>query len=163
MVGLAGLGRALPPPALRRPAAAGRARPGARRPSPTVVLLDEPFASLDATSRASVREDVRGVLKAAGATAILVTHDQDEALSLADLVAVLRGGRIAQSATPTISTARRSTRTWPASSATPTFWAGCSVRARSGPPSAPWRVASGTAICPPDRRSPCWSGPSRSR
>ena len=67
---------------------------------PEVVLLDEPFVSLDANLRASVREDVRRVLKEAGATAILVTHDQDEALSLADLVAVLRGGRIAQCASP---------------------------------------------------------------
>ncbi len=67
---------------------------------PEVVLLDEPFVSLDANLRSSVREDVRRVLKEAGATAILVTHDQDEALSLADLVAVLRGGRIAQCASP---------------------------------------------------------------
>lgn len=67
---------------------------------PEVVLLDEPFASLDAHMRASVREEVQRILKASGTTTLLVTHDQDEALSLADLVAVLRDGKIAQCATP---------------------------------------------------------------
>jgi iron(III) transport system ATP-binding protein len=67
---------------------------------PEVVLLDEPFASLDAHLRASVREQVSVILRESSATALLVTHDQDEALSLADYVAVLRDGRIAQCATP---------------------------------------------------------------
>lgn len=68
--------------------------------SPRLVLLDEPFASLDAHLRASVRADVHGILQQAGTTAILVTHDQDEALSIADMVAVIRNGRIAQAASP---------------------------------------------------------------
>jgi iron(III) transport system ATP-binding protein len=63
---------------------------------PRIVLLDEPFASLDAHLRASVRADVQELLAETGITGILVTHDQDEALSTADRVAVLRGGRIAQ-------------------------------------------------------------------
>jgi iron(III) transport system ATP-binding protein len=67
---------------------------------PTVVLLDEPFASLDAHLRASVRADVQAIFRAAGTTAVLVTHDQDEALSMADRVAVLRHGQIAQFAAP---------------------------------------------------------------
>jgi iron(III) transport system ATP-binding protein len=67
---------------------------------PGVVLLDEPFASLDAGLRSSVRADVQRVLREAGTTAVLVTHDQDEALSMADLVAVIRGGRIGQTGTP---------------------------------------------------------------
>lgn len=67
---------------------------------PQLVLLDEPFASLDAILRASVRADVQAILRDAGATAILVTHDQDEALSLADRVAVIRNGRIAQLSAP---------------------------------------------------------------
>jgi len=67
---------------------------------PEVVLLDEPFASLDAHLRASVRADVQRLLTEAGATTVLVTHDQDEALSTADRVAVLRHGRIAQVAAP---------------------------------------------------------------
>jgi iron(III) transport system ATP-binding protein len=67
---------------------------------PAVVLLDEPFASLDAHLRASVRADVAGIFRRAGTTAVLVTHDQDEALSTADRVAALRDGKIAQYAAP---------------------------------------------------------------
>ena len=67
---------------------------------PAVVLLDEPFASLDAHLRATVRADVQEIFRRAGTTAVLVTHDQDEALSIADRVAVLRDGRIAQCAPP---------------------------------------------------------------
>jgi iron(III) transport system ATP-binding protein len=67
---------------------------------PALVLLDEPFSSLDASLRAAVRHDVRDVLRSAGTTAILVTHDQDEALSLADHVAIIREGRISQFDTP---------------------------------------------------------------
>jgi iron(III) transport system ATP-binding protein len=69
-------------------------------PGPEIVLLDEPFSSLDASLRASVRADVHDVLRLSGATSILVTHDQDEALSMADQVAILRGGVIAQINTP---------------------------------------------------------------
>jgi iron(III) transport system ATP-binding protein len=67
---------------------------------PALVLLDEPFASLDAHLRASVRADVQEIFRRAGTTAVLVTHDQDEALSVADRVAALRDGQIAQYATP---------------------------------------------------------------
>jgi iron(III) transport system ATP-binding protein len=67
---------------------------------PKIVLLDEPFASLDANLRASVRSDVHTILRDAQTTAILVTHDQDEALSIADLVGVIRDGTIAQLAAP---------------------------------------------------------------
>jgi iron(III) transport system ATP-binding protein len=67
---------------------------------PAVVLLDEPFAALDAHLRESVRADVQAIFRARGTTAVLVTHDQDEALSMADQVAVLRDGRIAQYAAP---------------------------------------------------------------
>ena len=67
---------------------------------PEIVLLDEPFSSLDASMRAAVRADVLEVLRTAGTTSILVTHDQDEALSMADQVAVLRHGVIAQLDTP---------------------------------------------------------------
>jgi iron(III) transport system ATP-binding protein len=67
---------------------------------PTLVLLDEPFSSLDASLRSSVRSDVQDVLRAGGITAVLVTHDQDEALSIADRVAVIRDGVIRQHGTP---------------------------------------------------------------
>ena len=67
---------------------------------PTLVLLDEPFSALDAELRDALRAEVKAVLKAEGATAILVTHDQEEALSLADRVAVMRTGTIIQVGTP---------------------------------------------------------------
>ncbi len=68
--------------------------------NPRFILLDEPFASLDASARSDVRSDVRQILKRVGTTAVLVTHDQDEALSMADQVAVIRDAHIVQSATP---------------------------------------------------------------
>ena len=69
-------------------------------PDPDVVLLDEPFSSLDVSLRADVRREVRRILKAAGATALLVTHDQDEAMAMGDLVAVMLDGRVVQMAPP---------------------------------------------------------------
>jgi len=69
-------------------------------PDPAVVLLDEPFSNLDETLRADLRREVEVILREAEATAILVTHDQEEALSLADRVAVMRAGRLVQIGTP---------------------------------------------------------------
>ncbi|MFE5922301.1 ABC transporter ATP-binding protein [Streptomyces sp. NPDC056468] len=69
-------------------------------PRPGLVLLDEPFNALDSALRAGVRADVRSALQVTGATAVLVTHDQQEALSTADIVAVVRDGQVAQCATP---------------------------------------------------------------
>ena len=69
-------------------------------PNPTLVLMDEPFSSLDAGLRASVRADVRSILRDFQTTAILVTHDQDEALSMADQVVVLRDGVVVQQGAP---------------------------------------------------------------
>jgi iron(III) transport system ATP-binding protein len=67
---------------------------------PALILLDEPFAALDAALRSEVRDQVAAVLREHGATTVLVTHDQDEALSMADRVAVLRDGSIVQEAAP---------------------------------------------------------------
>ena len=69
-------------------------------PKPQLILLDEPFASLDAELRVRLREDVRTVIAKTGTTAILVTHDQEEALSIATRVAVLRDGEFAQIGVP---------------------------------------------------------------
>jgi iron(III) transport system ATP-binding protein len=69
-------------------------------PNPAVVLLDEPFSSLDAGLRGSTSRAVRRALAASNTTGVLVTHDQNEALSLADEVAVMRSGRLVQSAPP---------------------------------------------------------------
>jgi iron(III) transport system ATP-binding protein len=74
------------------------ARALARRPQ--ALLLDEPFSSLDASLRGQVREEVHALLREQGVTTVLVTHDQEEALSLADVVAVLRDGQIVQRAAP---------------------------------------------------------------
>ncbi|TDC64342.1 ABC transporter ATP-binding protein [Micromonospora sp. KC207] len=69
-------------------------------PRPPLVLLDEPFSALDARLRGELRADVRQALRADGATAVLVTHDQGEALSMADAVAVMDAGRIVQCGPP---------------------------------------------------------------
>ena len=69
-------------------------------PEPELVLLDEPFSSLDATLRAELRREVELILREAGTTALLVTHDQEEALVLADRMAVMRAGRIVQVGRP---------------------------------------------------------------
>ena len=66
------------------------------------MLLDEPFSSLDAALRVETRQAVSAALAASGATALLVTHDQSEALAMGLKVAVLRGGVLAQIATPEI-------------------------------------------------------------
>ncbi|MFV9506501.1 MAG: ABC transporter ATP-binding protein [Oscillochloridaceae bacterium umkhey_bin13] len=67
---------------------------------PAVVLLDEPFANLDVALRVELREEVAQILRTAGTTTILVTHDQQEALSLADQVALMLEGQIAQHGSP---------------------------------------------------------------
>ncbi|MGI9585584.1 MAG: ABC transporter ATP-binding protein [Acidimicrobiia bacterium] len=69
-------------------------------PEPDVVLLDEPFSNLDAPQRERMRRELRKILKAARATAVLVTHDQAEALAIADVIAVMRNGAISQVGEP---------------------------------------------------------------
>jgi len=69
-------------------------------PEPHLIVLDEPFSNLDASLRTRVRAEVRAILRAAGATAIFVTHDQEEALSLVDQVAVMIDGTVHQVAPP---------------------------------------------------------------
>ena len=68
--------------------------------SPRVLLLDEPFGALDATVRKSLRKELRRIHDATGVTTIFVTHDQEEALDLADRVAILNKGVIEQVGTP---------------------------------------------------------------
>jgi iron(III) transport system ATP-binding protein len=69
-------------------------------PRPEVVLLDEPFSNLDAVLRAQVRGELRRILKDSGVSGLLVTHDQEEALSLADRVAIMRTGVVEQTGSP---------------------------------------------------------------
>lgn len=69
-------------------------------PAPSVILLDEPFASIDVTRRRQLREHARLALKQSGAITIMVTHDPDEALDMADKIAVMDEGRILQCGQP---------------------------------------------------------------
>jgi len=69
-------------------------------PNPRVLLLDEPFSSLDARLRHSLRDETRAILRERGATAILVTHDTTDALSIADRIVVLKQGRVQQDGAP---------------------------------------------------------------
>ena len=99
LVGLAGLQRRMPHElsgGQQQRVAVARAL----APDPAIILLDEPFSSLDATLRTQLRGEVRDILRTAGATTLFVTHDQSEALEISDRVAVMRAGRIEQLSTP---------------------------------------------------------------
>ena len=69
-------------------------------PQPVVLLLDEPFSNLDAALRVEMRQEVRGLLKSSGTTAVFVTHDQEEALYMGDQVGVMNRGRLEQVGSP---------------------------------------------------------------
>lgn len=101
LVGLSGLGQRMPyelSGGQQQRVALARAL----APEPDVILLDEPFSNLDTVLRVRVRADVRAILRQAGATAVFVTHDQEEALSLVDRVAVLIDGVVHQMAQPRV-------------------------------------------------------------
>ena len=98
-VGLAGLGNRYPHQlsgGQQQRAALARAI----APGPRVMLMDEPFASVDIVFRRRLRRDCRVLLRERGTTSVLVTHDPDEALDIADRIAVMEGGRIVQFGTP---------------------------------------------------------------
>ncbi|ELZ93668.1 MULTISPECIES: ABC transporter ATP-binding protein [Haloferax] len=69
-------------------------------PEPAILLLDEPFSNLDVDLRVQMREEVRRILKEAGVTAVSVTHDQEEAMSISDRVAVMNDGDLEQVGEP---------------------------------------------------------------
>ena len=69
-------------------------------PQPTLILLDEPLSNLDVQVRYRLRAEIRSILKAAGTSAIFVTHDREEALAISDKIAVMRGGKVEQVGTP---------------------------------------------------------------
>jgi iron(III) transport system ATP-binding protein len=99
LVGLAGLGPQMPyelSGGQQQRVALARAL----APEPAVLLLDEPFSNLDTSLRVQVRREVRQMLKQTGATAVFVTHDQEEALFIGDEVAVMNEGRLEQIGTP---------------------------------------------------------------
>lgn len=98
-VGLAGMGARYPHElsgGQQQRAALARAM----APGPQVLLMDEPFASVDIVLRRSLRRECRILLREAGSTVVLVTHDPAEALDIADRIAVMEGGRIVQFGTP---------------------------------------------------------------
>ncbi len=99
LVGLVGLGQRMP-----HELSGGQqqrvALARALAPKPQLLLLDEPFSNLDAGLRNQVRTATKQILRQVGATALFVTHDQEEALSLADQVTVMLGGKVMQSASP---------------------------------------------------------------
>ena len=69
-------------------------------PQPALILLDEPLSNLDVQVRHHLRAEIRAILKAAGTSAIFVTHDREEALAISDKIAVMRQGKIEQVGTP---------------------------------------------------------------
>jgi iron(III) transport system ATP-binding protein len=69
-------------------------------PQPSLILLDEPLSNLDAQVRLRLRQEVRDILKKTGTSGVFVTHDQEEALSMSDWVAVMRRGQLEQFGTP---------------------------------------------------------------
>ena len=99
MVGLAGMGERLP-----AELSGGQQQRVALARSlsfePHALLLDEPLSALDAATRVAMRDEIRRIQKLRDTAALLITHDQDEALSLADRIAVLRDGRLVQYADP---------------------------------------------------------------
>ena len=68
---------------------------------PSVLLLDEPLSALDARVRSQLRDEIRRVQREVGITTLFVTHDQEEALAIADRVGVMRAGRLEQMGPPT--------------------------------------------------------------
>jgi iron(III) transport system ATP-binding protein len=99
LVGLQGLGERMP-----HELSGGQqqrvALARALAPKPQIMLLDEPFSNLDTALRQQVRAEVRAILREAGTSTLFVTHDQEEALSLSDRVAVIFEGELAQVGTP---------------------------------------------------------------
>ena len=73
---------------------------GRWRPSPKLVLLDEPWSAIDALLREEMREELARVLREQGVTVVLVTHDREEAFTLADRIALMRDGRVVQCGIP---------------------------------------------------------------
>ena len=108
-------------------------------PRPRLLLLDEPLSALDRALRERLAGDLRAALVATGTTAVLVTHDQDEAFAVADRVAVMAGGRLLQVAPPGD--------LWraPASREVAAFLGYEAFVASASPVAAPWRTALGLA------------------
>ena len=151
------------PPATRTSCPAGSSSasrwPGRWRPGRALVLLDEPFSSLDAGLREDTGRSVARALRAAGAAALLVTHDQGEALSLADQVAVMIDGAFLQvdaPATVYLAPLRRARRRVPRPRLAPRRAAsrtGAEADLRAGRPAAPRQARAGRGAARRPRRA----------
>lgn len=100
LVKLTGMDKRYPRQPLRRSAAAGGPGPGSGEPVPPILLLDEPLSNLDAKLRVEMQVEIKRIQKELGITTIIVTHDHEEAVSLADRVIVMNAGHILQIGKP---------------------------------------------------------------
>ena len=87
---------------------------------PAVLLLDEPLGALDAKLRKALQIELKALQQQVGITFVYVTHDQEEALTMSDRIAVMNDGRVEQVGPPPRSTRNRRRPSWPTSSACPT-------------------------------------------
>jgi putative spermidine/putrescine transport system ATP-binding protein len=113
---------------------------------PRVVLMDEPLSALDKKLREEMQLEIRRLHRELGVTMVFVTHDQAEAMTLSDRVAVFNHGRIEQLAAPQELYDRPTVPSWPASSATTTRCPGVAGRTGDGPRAAPARGHRGRAL-----------------
>jgi spermidine/putrescine transport system ATP-binding protein len=88
---------------------------------PAVLLLDEPLGALDLKLRKQMQVELKGIQREVGITFLYVTHDQEEALAMSDRIAVMEMARSSNAAAPRRSTSSPQARSWPGSSASPTF------------------------------------------
>ncbi len=117
-------------------------------PRPRLLLLDEPLSALDRSLRERLADDLRRVLVATGTTALFVTHDQDEAFTVADRVAVMSGGRLLQVADPETLWRRPASRAVAEFLGYRTFLVGADAGARAGAGPADDLVAGTLAVAP---------------
>ncbi len=131
---------------------------------PKVLLLDEPLGAIDLKLREQMQVELKAIQREVGITFVIVTHDQDEALTLCDRLAVLNDGRVEQVGAPVTSTSIRRIDSWPTSSARPMSSTARRLRTCSAAP-ARSRCAQSTSWCSPTararRRAPArWTPPS---
>ena len=132
---------------------------------PAALLLDEPLGALDLKLRKEMQLELKRIQKETGTTFVYVTHDQEEALTMSDRIAVMSGGRVEQVTRRASSTSARQPRSSPTSSASPTR-SRCASSAAT-PAASRWTLATACAcrLPTPARRSapslPWWCGPRR--
>jgi len=119
-------------------------------PRPRIILMDEPFSNLDNQLRQQIRYDIRNILKNQGVAAILVTHDQSEAITLSERVLLMKNGKLIQSGTP-VEIYRYPKTLWASSfvgevNHIPTFWKGNSLNSPLGRINVPIDIGKNTRV-----------------